>query len=241
MTSDHLSEAMLRAGQHWDQRRAARRDRAPTGLLNEPVLAISRQTGARGTTVARLVGQRLGWPVYDHELLERIACEMNVRVSLLESIDERVMPWLEERIETFLSGPTVNDASFFRHLVQTIMSLGEHGHAVIVGRGASFLLSPRTTLRVRLVAERQDRIAAIVAERGLSLEQAERQVRDADRERARFIKEHFHLDVADPLHYDLTLNTSRISVSQCATLLASAMEELKQRLATTPAAERVAG
>ncbi len=36
-----------------------------------PMIAVSRQVGARGATVARAVGARLGWPVYDHELLDR--------------------------------------------------------------------------------------------------------------------------------------------------------------------------
>jgi cytidylate kinase len=202
------------------------------------MIAISRQTGARGSTLARLVGERLGWPVYDHELLEQIAREMNVRVSLLESIDERVMPWLEERIETFLVGPGVNDASFFRHLVQAVLSLGQHGHALIVGRGASFILPARTTLRVRLVAETQDRIAAMVSDLGLSLEDATRQVRDADRERVRFIREHFHVDVAEPSHYDLTLNTSRLPLDQCAQLVVDALEGLERRLAERPHTEK---
>ncbi|MGZ3333747.1 MAG: cytidylate kinase family protein, partial [Isosphaeraceae bacterium] len=36
-------------------------------------ICISRETGAGGGTIARLVGQRLGWKVYDRELLEAIA------------------------------------------------------------------------------------------------------------------------------------------------------------------------
>lgn len=232
-SSDHLSEALVRAAQHWEQRRAASQANRRTHQSTEPMIAISRQTGARGSTIARLVGQQLGWQVYDHELLQQIASQMNVRVNLLESVDERVMPWLEERIETFLAGPTVNDASFFRHLVGTIVSLGEHGHAVIVGRGASFILPPRTTLRVRLVADLEDRIATMVSQRGFSLEQAARFVRDSDHERARFIKEHFHVDVADPLQYDLVLNATRLSANQCTRLIVTALDDLRERLNQT--------
>jgi cytidylate kinase len=239
VSSDHISEALVRAGQHWEERRAARRAGRLVHSL-EPTIAINRQAGARGSTIAQIVGQRLGWPVYDHELLQQIASQMQVRVSLLETVDERIMPWLEERIETFLSGPTVNDASYFRHLVQTILSLGEHGQAVIVGRGASFMLSSRTTLRVRLVAELEDRIAAMIGQRGLSLDQATRYVRDTDRERARFVKEHFHVDVADPLHYDLVLNASRLSTSGCAAIIVAALGDLRERLAAMPRAAMAA-
>src|SRR5262249_41889981 len=59
-------------------------------------IALSRQAGTEGTAVAQEVGKRLGWQVYDHELLERIAQEMNVREALLESVDERRQSWLLE-------------------------------------------------------------------------------------------------------------------------------------------------
>ena len=36
-------------------------------------IAVSRETGAGGGTISRMVGQKLGWKVYDHELLEAIA------------------------------------------------------------------------------------------------------------------------------------------------------------------------
>src|SRR5438067_21858 len=41
----------------------------PRGLT----VAISRETGARGATIARRVAGKLGWEVYDQELLEFMA------------------------------------------------------------------------------------------------------------------------------------------------------------------------
>ena len=46
-----------------------RRRQAPLGLA----IAVSREAGARGGTIARLVGRRLGWQVYDQDLLEYMA------------------------------------------------------------------------------------------------------------------------------------------------------------------------
>lgn len=74
------------------------------------------------------MGRRLGWHVYDHELLEEIAREMNVRASLLESVDERQQSWLTESVEAFLSTPNkseslpyVTETAFVRHLVETVL------------------------------------------------------------------------------------------------------------------------
>ena len=38
-------------------------------------IAVSRQAGARGGTIARHVGQRLGWQVIDQDLIEYIVRE----------------------------------------------------------------------------------------------------------------------------------------------------------------------
>ena len=70
------------------QAAATRRDRRPR---TPPAFTItlSREAGTLATSVAQEVGRRLGWQVYDHELLERIAQEMHVRTALLDSVDER--------------------------------------------------------------------------------------------------------------------------------------------------------
>src|SRR6516164_8466803 len=93
-SSDHLTQALVRASEHW----RARHQAAGTAPEAAPAftIAFSREAGARGTSVARQVGARLGWPVYDHELLEHIAREMKVRVGLLETVDERQVSWLQE-------------------------------------------------------------------------------------------------------------------------------------------------
>src|SRR5262249_32463135 len=97
----------------------------------------------------------------DRELLERVAGDLGVRTSLLESFDEQRKGWLQEAAEAFFHIPAVNETAYVRRLVETVLALGAHGACVIVGRGAPFILSPDTTLRVRLTAPRADRVAAI--------------------------------------------------------------------------------
>ena len=152
---------------------------------------MAREAGASGSSVAREVGRRLGWQVYDHELLERIATEHNLRVSLLESLDERRQNWLVECMEAFAQKPHIGESAYVHHLTQTLLSLGAHGCCVIVGRGAAHLLPPATTLRVRLVAPAGGSRGARDAQRGLSKHDATKWVETTDRERTAFIKDHF--------------------------------------------------
>jgi cytidylate kinase len=185
--------------------------------------------GHSGTPVAQEVGARLGWPVYDHELLKKIAEEMGLRVNLLESVDERHQSWLLESLQSLSSSPQVTESRYVRHLVETILSLGIHGQCVIVGRGAAQLLPEPRTLRVRLVARREDRVERIARMHGLTRDQAERKTDEIDRDRFRFVKSHFHKDPTDLLQYDLILNASRWSVAECAGTIIDALRRLEAR------------
>lgn len=225
------------AQQHWQtRRREAAGSSAPAFTV-----AVARDTGAPATGVAQEVGRRLGWQVYDHELLERIAAEHGLRVSLLESLDERRQSWMVECLEGFAQKAHVGESAYVRHLTQTILSLGAHGCCVIVGRGAAHLLPPETTLRVRLVQSLEDRVAAIMRQRGLSKHDAKRWVENAGRERIAFIKDHFLKDPTDPHNYDLLLNASRWSVMECADLILDGLGRLTSHPTRRAAESDLAG
>jgi cytidylate kinase len=230
-----LSRLVERACRHWEARRqaAAARDMPPR--LSHPfTIALSREAGTPGTSVARELGRLLGWQVYDYELLERIAREMGLRTTLLESVDEKRKSWLLETAEAFLSAPLksewmapVSESAYVRHLIETVLALGAHGECVIVGRGSPFILPAETTLRVRLVAPVEDRIVVLSRKLGISEQDAARQVRTTDRERNDFVQEHFLKDPTTPRNYDLVVNASRLSVGQCAELIVETLRYLQ--------------
>ena len=149
-------------------------------------------------------------------------------VHRLESVDERPGSWLVECIESFAAASTVTEVTYFRRLIKLLLALGARGECIIVGRGAMIVLPVETTLRVRVVASRHDRIALIGRERGLNPAEAARYVDSTDRERSRFIRDHFGKDLTDPLLYDLILNTSRFSVEECAEMIIEALHACRR-------------
>jgi cytidylate kinase len=215
--------------QHWEERGEAEARAQET----KPVftIAISRQSGARGTTTARAVGERLGWAVYDRELVERIAKDMKLQARLLERVDEKRVGWLQEIMESFSSATVVSDIAYVHRLAKTIASLVAHGDCVLVGRGVTHILPVGTTLRVRLVAPVAWRVAAMRQKRGISEEEAAVKVAVIDRERVRFVREHFNKDTTDPSLYDLVLNAERFSVDQCADLIVEALHRVQAAVA----------
>ncbi len=186
-------------------------------------IALSREAGTPAGEVAREVGERLGWPVYEKEVPARIAEELQVPVSSVEAIDERRQSWLLECIESFSSRCGLSESRYFRHLISVIRSLGEQGRCLIVGHGAAFILPPQSTLRVCLVGEREDRIAALCRRFHIDHRTAGRQLDEIHHERNRFLSAHFHVDPTKPRNYDLVLNCSQWSLSDCADFILRAL------------------
>jgi cytidylate kinase len=192
-------------------------------------IAFSREAGSGGISVAREVGRRLNWPVYDQELMEQLAKELKVDVSLVEEVDERPGNWLVDSIKAFAAAATVTEVAYFHRLVRMLKALAARGECVVVGRGSSFILPMETTLRVRVVASRADRIAFMTRERGLTAAEAASYVDTKGRERLKFIKDHFHKDPADPLNYDLLVNRTRFTVDETSELVIEALQRLQAR------------
>ncbi len=219
---------------HWGERgelEARARQAKPAFTV-----AIGRQSGARGTTTARAVGERLGWAVYDRELVERIAQDMKLQAGLLEGMDEKKVSWLREFIESITSPASISDIGYVQRLLKTIASLAARGDCVLVGRGIAHILPVETTLRVRLVAPVAWRVAMMSRKLGVSKEEAAVKVAAIDRQRVQFVREHFDKDTTDPSLYDLVLNAERFSVEQCVDLIVEALHRLQAAVAGKPPA-----
>jgi len=93
------------------------------------------------------------------------------------------------------------------------------------------MIPAESTLRVRLVGAKQDRIDRIRRRLNLSPAQAAKWVDDTDRERTHFVKDHFFKDPTDGSLYDLILNTSRWSAGECADFIVDALKKLETRTA----------
>src|SRR5262249_35244300 len=71
---ERVSEALIRATRQHDIHRVAAEIVEPCGASARPFsIAMSREAGTRGPAVARAVADKLGWKVYDNELLELVA------------------------------------------------------------------------------------------------------------------------------------------------------------------------
>jgi cytidylate kinase len=208
-----------------------RLDRAQTSL--DPfTITLARQAGTPAAEVAEEVGRRLGWEVYDGELTRRIAEQLDLPVAIVERMDEKPQSWLVECLEAFSSCRPPSERRYFRCLLRIVQSLGERGRCVILGRGAGFMLPARSTLRVRLVGSREDCTTALGRLLHLDRAAAARRGEQINRERSRFVRDHFLVDPSKARNYDLVLNASQWSVDSCADFILQALQHKVSEQAT---------
>jgi cytidylate kinase len=103
-----------------------------------------------------------------------------------------------------------------------VLDIGRRGHAVIVGRGAHYILPCSKTFKVRLIAPLTVRARRVAEATGLPLDQARQLVDRADEEREDFVKKYFNADWNNPDLYDLVVNMENINVEAAAQTILTA-------------------
>jgi cytidylate kinase len=190
----------------------------PAGLT----IAISREAGARGATIAKRAGEKLGWEVYSQDMLEYGAQNASLRQDVLDKLPHGAAEWIEQHLQQLLEQPNLSHNPNIVDLARLVLSLGAQGNVILLGRGAGFLLPRRSTLHVRLVAPLQDRIAYMSQWLRLTEEEAADQVRKRDHRRTDFLATHFHRKPNDVHVFDMILNTSMFGEERSADLIAAA-------------------
>ncbi len=203
-----------------------RGERTPPPLLKGVpaalTIAVSREAGSRGYTIGQRVGQKLGWPVYNQELLEYIAQEGPFQQNVAETLSLDALRWADAQLDQLLREQNISQHPSVRELARIMLALGAQGEVVLIGRGAGLLLPRPSTLHVRIIAPREERVAYMSQWLRLTLDEAAEQVRLRDERRAEFLTTHFHRDPGDIYQYDLILNSSLLGEDLCAELITQA-------------------
>jgi cytidylate kinase len=188
---------------------------AEPSKLTEPisVVTISREPGSGGNILAERLGEELGYDVYHQKILHQMAESTHLSTSFLEHLDEKGLNPIQNYIYSLEDHRNhLSTDKYLRHLLKIIKSIGNHGRAVIVGRGAHFILPPGNRFSVRVVAPQQLRIERVARDFGISMQEAKQRVRRTESDRKAFNRKYFNADVTEPENYDLVINTGRLSI-----------------------------
>lgn len=194
------------------------------------VITLSRDYGACGETIAQKLSAVLGIPVYDQEILERVAQKAKVDRFKLELHDEKVSAGVSSFLYSLLTGTAGELETYRRCLYEVILELARQD-CLLIGRGTHLILSGRKVFRLRVVGSRLVCARRVAEEFGISLLEAERKVYEINNKRHKSIQslygdsfEHASLEFAK--NFDLILNTDRLSADNAIPVLLLAIQQI---------------
>ncbi len=215
--------------------------RPPPVVIKEvtygPCLLVSRECGTSGDEVADLVAKRLGWRLFNREIVDEISQLAHVRKQLVESVDEHVRSRWRRVLHPTAEPEGISTETYQYYLQEVLLALGHQGDVVIVGRGAQFVLPPECAVRVRMVDQVANRNRHISESLHMGPLEAAEHVRHCDADREAFLRKTFHQDARDPLNHDLVINTGSLNMETMVAMVLVALErKLGVRVGSEPCA-----
>ena len=219
------------------------------------VVTISATYGAAGSVVGPAVAERLGVPFVDRAIPTTVADDLGISVEHALTRDEQVQSWITRWLAAAAPVSTewmigsdppyvalLPDERILACTQQAIRKCTGHMGGVILGRAAAIVLRDHpTALHVRLDGDPERRVRQAMTLMGIS----EREARDAlsrnDHARAAYVRHFYRTDPALPEHYDLVLDSTRISPELCVNLIVSAATSRHRSAAQPPSQQHRAG
>jgi cytidylate kinase len=221
MVNDQVEKwrAMLRQG--------IRHGQEMKKIIGGPVITISREPGSGGSEIARRLSRALNMDLIGAQIIQHVADSAKMSRKVIESFDEKDVKFRDSLLSSLFGESQPWPSEYLRHLTEVIGTIGAFGNAIIVGRGANYILPKERTFKVRVVAPLEHRIEFFMEDRGYSRSQAEQYVIKTQNDRKAFIRKHFNADMTDPSHYDIIINTGSMSLDGAVEAIISAFKKRK--------------
>jgi len=200
-------------------------------------ITVSREYGSGGGEIASRLASHLGWELVDHEIVARIAQDLDVPEEEVEIHDERGESTVSHILTSmraihpalFTISPPMpiltNPTLYHQALSRVVEGAIAGGQVVIIGRGSQVILAGRRdVMHVRIVAGLKHRIAYVMKREGLDRASALNRIQVKDQDRMRYLQSYYHRRPDDTALYDLAINTSIIDLDSAVDLILQALE-----------------
>jgi len=181
------------------------------------VVAISENIGSLGIEIGHALAARLGYQFAERDIISKAADRFGEDAGRLShAVEER--PTLVDRLSTA-------QRRFAQYVEATVQEMAAHDDIVLVGLASTIILTRAPhTLRARVTASEGRRAERVAQAQGLDPADALDGVRQSDRERAGRVWFLYHVDLENPLLYDLVINTDRLEAEEGAGLVQHALQ-----------------
>ena len=200
------------------------------------VITISRQFGAGGRTIGRMIGKKLNYRFLDDLILQEIANQAKVSKKMVISMERTAGSMLSKMISGLLSSNYIDrlmgdgkgymdEEVYVQTLYDVMLKLASEDNVILTGRGGQYILEDfEGAFHILLVANKEDRVEFMQKHYELSDAKAKAAVSSGEKRRTNLYKKFGKKDYNEPIHYDLVLNMSRISLEKGVDLVCNLVE-----------------
>lgn len=198
------------------------------------VITIARGYGSGGRTIGKMLAKELGVPYYDRELLRLASDESGINEELFAKADETVKNSLLYKIaKRTYSGELIppdrddfiSNDNLFNYQAKVIKELAATESCVIVGRCADYILKDMDhVIKVFVHAPLEDCIDRLEEMYGENRKDLERKILSIDKKREAYYRYYTGCSWNDAKHYDLCINTSKMSFDKGVDIIKSYLD-----------------
>ena len=200
------------------------------------IITIGRQFGSGGHEIGRRLAKAMGYDLYDKEILKMQAERSGIAEKVLESYDESPTNSLIYSIVMDVY-PSMNyvgnslNQQIFQAQYDTIYSLRDKGHCVIIGRSADYILRECPNLvSVFICADLEQRAERVAEYEKISVSRARDMVLKADKKRANFYNFQTENRWGQAESYDLCVNSSALGYDGSVELIREFVEMKREHI-----------
>jgi len=200
------------------------------------VITISRQFGAGGKTLGKMVADEFGYTFADSEIIKSVAEMANVSTNFVETVEKEAGGKFSRFISKMVSKPLVervlkdergyiDEEIYLDYLVLIIAQMGDDGNVVILGRGSQYILNDLPdAYHVLLIDEFENRVQFMKKYYDLSKSRATQAVRGEDKRRKNLYQKLGKTDYDNSSLYHLVLNMNKVNLEQALKLVCNLVE-----------------
>ncbi len=196
------------------------------------VITISREMGTGAYQIASEVAKKLKYTLVDGASISACAAKYGLSSEMLQVVDEKPPSYI-----------TVEDrkrAAALNTLELILLDFARKGNVILYGRGGQDLVKEcGNVLRLRFTADFEERVERFAEREWIDPDLARTMLRRSDHQRGGFIHFYFDRDWSDPLFYDITFNTSRLSSGAIVESIVAAVKDLSLKEAEKEAIEMI--
>jgi cytidylate kinase len=193
------------------------------------IITISRGSYSKGKEVAEKVAERLGYSCISRDVLVEASEYFNIpEIKLIRALHDS--PSILDRF-------TYGKERYLAYIESTLLEQARKDNMVYHGLAGHFILRAIDhVLKVRILANIEDRVALEAEREKISPDEARHLLRKDDHERRQWSLRLFGTDTWDPSLYDLVIHIHKISVDDAVDIISctAALEHFQ----TTPESQK---